>query len=81
MGITFEQTLHKRRYMNGQQAHEKILNKEMQIKTIMRDFPGGAVVKNPPAWQRINLQNLQAAHAAQYQKNKQPNPKLGRRPK
>ena len=32
-------------------------------------------------WQRINLQNLQAAHAAQYQKNKQPNPKMGRRPK
>ena len=31
--------------------------------------------------QRINLQNLQAAHAAQYQKNKQPNPKMGRRPK
>ena len=31
--------------------------------------------------QRINLQNLQAAHAAQYQSNKQPNPKMGRRPK
>ena len=31
--------------------------------------------------QRINLQNIQAAHAAQYQKNKQPNPKMGRRPK
>ena len=27
----------------------------------------------------INLQNLQAAHAAQYQKKK-PNPKMGRRP-
>ena len=25
--------------------------------------------------------NLQAAHAAQYQKNKKPNPKIGRRPK
>ena len=32
-------------------------------------------------WQRTNHQNLQAAHAAQYQKNKQPNPKIGRRPK
>ena len=32
-------------------------------------------------WQRINLQNIQAAHAAQYQKNKQPNQKVGRRPK
>ena len=31
--------------------------------------------------QKINLQNVQAAHAAQYQKNKQPNPKMGRRPK
>ena len=31
--------------------------------------------------QRINIQNIQAAHAAQYQKNKQPNPKMGRRPK
>ena len=29
----------------------------------------------------INLQNTQAAHAAQYQKNKQPNPKMGGRPK
>ena len=29
----------------------------------------------------INLQNLQAAHAAQYQKTKQPNPKIGGRPK
>ena len=32
-------------------------------------------------WQRINLQNIQAAHAAKYQKNKQPNPKMGRRSK
>ena len=31
--------------------------------------------------QRINLENILAAHAAQYQKNKQPNPKMGRRPK
>ena len=30
---------------------------------------------------KINLQNLHAAHAVQYQKNKQPNPKMGRRPK
>ena len=28
-------------------------------------------------WQRINLQNIQAAHAAQYQKNKRPNQKMG----
>ena len=31
--------------------------------------------------QRNNLQNIQTAHGAQYQKNKQPNPKIGRRPK
>ena len=33
------------------------------------------------ATERIHLQNLQAAHAAQYQKNKQPNPILSGRPK
>ena len=31
-------------------------------------------------WQRINFQNIQAAHATQYQK-KQPNQKVGKRPK
>ena len=30
---------------------------------------------------RINLYNKQAARAAQYQKNKQPNQKVGRSPK
>ena len=30
--------------------------------------------------QRINIRNIQAANVAQYQK-KQPNPKMGRRPK
>ena len=30
-------------------------------------------------WQRIYLQNIQAAHAAQYQKNKQPNQKMVQR--
>ena len=29
--------------------------------------------------QRINLKNIQAAHAAQYQKCKQPNQKTGQR--
>ena len=32
-------------------------------------------------WQRINLQNIQAAPAAQYHKNKQPNQIVGRRAK
>ena len=31
-------------------------------------------------WQRIDFQNIQAAHTTQYQKNKQPNQKLGKRP-
>ena len=31
--------------------------------------------------QGINLQNIQIAHAAQYEKNKQPNQKMGRRSK
>ena len=30
-------------------------------------------------WQRINLQNLQAAHAVQYQEKEQPNQKVGKR--
>ena len=32
-------------------------------------------------WQRINLKDIQAAHAAQYQKNEQPNQKMGKRTK
>ena len=32
-------------------------------------------------WQRINFQNIQAALTTQCQKNKQPNPKVGKRPK
>ena len=28
--------------------------------------------------QRINLQNIQAAHTSQYQKNKQPNQRVGK---
>ena len=32
-------------------------------------------------WKRINLKNIQAAHAAQFQKNKRPNQKMGQRTK
>ena len=32
-------------------------------------------------WQRINLKNIQAAPAAEFQKNKQPNQKVGQRTK
>ena len=31
--------------------------------------------------QRVNLTNIQAAHAAQYQENKRPNQKMGERTK
>ena len=34
-----------------------------------------------PNWQRINLKNIQAAPAAQFQKNKRPNHKMGQRTK
>ena len=33
------------------------------------------------SWQRINFQNIQAAHITQHQKNKQPNQNVGERPK
>ena len=32
-------------------------------------------------WQIINLKNIQTVHAAQFQKNKQPNKKMGQRTK
>ena len=32
-------------------------------------------------WQIINLQNTETTHAAQYQKSKEPNQKVGKRPK
>ena len=32
-------------------------------------------------WQRINVQNIQGAHAAQHKKDKQANQNMGRRPK
>ena len=32
-------------------------------------------------WQRINFQNIQEVHTSQCQTNKQPNQKVGKRPK
>ena len=32
-------------------------------------------------WQRISLQNIQAAHSTQHYKNEESNPKVNRRPK
>ena len=39
------------------------------------------IFANEATDKRVNLQNIQAAHAAHYQKNKQLNPKMGRRSK
>ena len=39
------------------------------------------IIANEATDKRINLQNIQAAHAAQYQKNKRPNRKTGQRTK
>jgi len=48
------------------------------------------VKRQPSEWEkimanettdRINFQNIQAAHTTQYQKNNQPNQKVGKRPK
>ena len=39
------------------------------------------IIANEATEKRINLKNIQAAHAAQYQKNKQPNQKMGQRTK
>ena len=41
----------------------------------------GENICQPSDGQGISLQNIQTAHAAQYQKNKQPNQKMGRRSK
>ena len=51
MGRGPEQTYCQRRHTNGQQVKRYSTTqiiREMQIKTTVRDFPGGPVVKNPP---------------------------------
>ena len=47
-------------------------------KTTLRIGENNSKWKN---WQRINFQNIQAAHTIQCQKSKQPNQKVGKRPK
>ena len=39
------------------------------------------IIANETTGQRINFQNIQAAHTTQCQKNKQPNQKVGKRAK
>ena len=45
------------------------------------DLRMGENYKKWSNWHRINLKNIQAAHAAQFQKNKRPNQKMGQRTK
>ena len=44
-------------------------------------FRMGENNSNQSNWQRINLKNIQATPAAQFQKNKLPNQKMGQRTK
>ena len=46
-------------------------------------FPTGSVMFTHIIWliKKQKLQNIQAAHTTQYQKNKQPRQKVGKRPK
>ena len=53
-------------------------NYKQDEKTTLRMGENNSKGKN---WQRINFQNIQAAHTIQYQKNKQSNQKVGKRPK
>ena len=54
----------------------------LTLKDIIKNWsPYTCFRKNLNNWQKINFQNMQAAHTAQYQKNKQPNQKVGKRPK
>ena len=39
------------------------------------------IITNETIDKRVNFQNIQAAYTAQYQKNKQSNQKVGKRPK
>ena len=54
-----------------------------QSKGLSRVFSNTTVQKHQffSTQQRVNFQNIQAAHTTQCQKNKQPNQKVGKRPK
>ena len=57
--------------------HSKGKHKEDE-KTILRIEENICKQNN---WQKINLQNIQTAHEAQYKKTKKPNQKMGERSK
>ena len=51
-------------------------NYKQSEKTTLRMGENNSKWKN---WQRIDFQNIQAVHITQYQKNKQPNQKVGKK--
>ena len=55
--------------------------KEITSKVKRQPSEWEKIIANEATEKRINLKNIQAAHAAQYQKNKQPNQKMGQRTK
>ena len=55
--------------------------KETINKTIRQPSEREKIFANEATDKRFISKNIQAAHAAQYHKNKQPNTKMGRRPK
>ena len=55
--------------------HSKKTHKQDEKTTLRK----GENICKQSKWQGINLQNIQTAHAAQYQVNKQSNPKMGGR--
>ena len=53
-------------------------NYKQDEKTAFRMRENNSKLSN---WHRIDLKNIQAVHAAQFQKNKWPNQKMGQRTK
>ena len=53
-------------------------NYKQSEKTTLRMGENNSKLNNR---KRINFQNIQAAHTTQYHKNKQPNQRVGKRPK
>ena len=53
--------------------------KETMIKVKIQPSEWEKIIANEATYKELNLKNIQAAHVAQYQKNKWPNQKMGQR--